>query len=93
MAVSGTLTSTGAGDRTGVSGAFNASLTGTFAATLRLERSFDGGATYEPLTALGTAITFTGPCSETFEEPEADVRYRWNCTSYTSGTIQYRISQ
>lgn len=72
---------------------FNASLWGTFVGTVRLARSFDNGATFLPLTALGTAISFTGPCTETFEEYEEGVLYRWECTSYTSGTINYRISQ
>ena len=76
-----------------VSRPFNLSLWGTFAATVQLERSFDG-ATWLPLTALGTAVyVFTAPCSETAEETEMGVVYRLNCTSYTSGTVNYRLSQ
>lgn len=71
---------------------FNMSLWGTFAGTVQLERSFDG-ATWLPLTERGSSITFTGPCSEIFEEPEPSAQYRLNCTSYTSGTINYRLSQ
>jgi len=72
---------------------FNAVLNGTFVATLRLERSLDGGVTYYPLTALGDNFSFTGPCQEVFNEPQPGVLYAWNCTEYTSGTIAYRIGQ
>lgn len=72
---------------------FNASLWGTFVATLRLARSFDNGENFLPITALGTPITFTGPCTETFEEYEDGVLYRWECISYVSGTVNDRISQ
>ena len=71
---------------------FNLSLWGTFVGTVRLERSFDGS-TWLPITALGSAINFTGPVSETFEEAEGGVQYRLNCTAYTSGTVNYRLSQ
>lgn len=71
----------------------NMSLWGTFVATLVLERSFDKGVTWLPITALGTPIEFTGPCTETFEEYEKGVQWRWRCKARTSGTINYRISQ
>jgi hypothetical protein len=73
--------------------AFNMSLWGTFVGTVILERSFDGGETFLPLTALGTSITFTAPCTEVFEEPEPSVLYRLRCSAYTSGPINYRLSQ
>ena len=72
---------------------FNMSLWGTFVGTVQLERSFDNGVTFLPLTALGTAITFTAPATEVFNEPESGVQYRLNCTAFTSGTINYRLSQ
>lgn len=96
MALTGTFTATG------VSAAFkpppnsiqmNMSLWGAFVATLVLERSFDKGVTWLPLTALGTSFSFTGPCTETFEEYEAGAQWRWRCTAFTSGTVNYRISQ
>lgn len=72
----------------------NVSLWGTFVGTVQLERSFDQGTTWLPITAGGTQIyVWTAPASETFEEPEGGVYYRLNCTAYTSGTINYRISQ
>lgn len=74
--------------------AFNISLWGTFVATVQLERSFDNGVTWLPLTAGGTAtLKFTAPCSESAGETEAGVLYRLNCTAYTSGTVNYRLSQ
>lgn len=98
----GTISAIGAGTNTLVPASdnsnmgtnpFNLTLTGPFVGTVVVERSFDDGTTYVPLTALGSAISFTTPCSETFEECENGVRYRVNCTAFTSGTITYRLSQ
>jgi hypothetical protein len=99
MATTGTFTATGqSASFTPATpdnnrGPFNMSLWGTFVGTVQVERSFDGGTTWLPLTALGTAIPFTAPCSEVFEELEFGVQYRLNCTAYTSGTINYRLSR
>lgn len=70
---------------------YNITLSGTFVGTVIVERSFDGS-TFHPLTALGASISFTAACSETFEEPEVGVQIRLRCSSYTSGTIDYRLS-
>lgn len=74
---------------------FNMALYGTFVGTVAFERSFDGGTTYSALSedASGTTATYTVPVNATCYEPERGVLYRWNCTAYTSGTINYRISQ
>lgn len=73
---------------------FNVSLWGTFSATVQLERSLDNGSTWLPITAAGTQLyVWTTPASEVVEEPEASVIYRLNCTAFTSGTVNYRISQ
>jgi hypothetical protein len=74
---------------------FNACLDGSFVGTVRLERAFpDRIGTVHPLTAAGASIlSFTAPCSEQWQEDEFGVLYRWNCTAYTSGTINYRLSQ
>lgn len=87
------LTAAGSTTSIFVNGNFNASLTGTFVATMQLERSFDGGVTFQPLTAGGTPITYTTIMSESFYEPEIDALYRWRCTAYTSGTITCRIGK
>lgn len=72
---------------------FNISLRGTFVATVQLERSFDG-TNWHPITASGTQLyVWTAPASEIAVEPQCGVLYRLNCTSYTSGTVNFRISQ
>ena len=73
---------------------FNITIYGTFVGTVRLERSFDAGTTWVPLTANGSAIlSFTAPASESWSESGANMSYRMNCTAYTSGTINYRLGQ
>jgi hypothetical protein len=78
-------------------GQFNIALTGTAVATIQLERSFDGGATWCGIFAGGTQLyqwSYSGTnLSETAEENERSVLYRLNCTSFTSGTLAYRLSQ
>lgn len=75
-------------------GAFNVSIWGTFVATLRLERSFDGGTTWLPVTNEGgTVRSWTAPVSTSFTEEELSVMYRLNCTAWTSGVAEWRISQ
>jgi len=69
----------------------------SYDATIQLERSFDGGSTWIVcnIDRAGTLAKWaTGtPVSQTFGEPEKNVLYRLNCTAYTSGVINYRISQ
>lgn len=74
--------------------AFNVSLWGTFSASVRLVRSFDGGTTFLPLTADGNGLMiFTAPVSEQWSEPETGVSYRLECSGFVSGTVNYRMSQ
>lgn len=70
-------------------------LSGTFVATIQVEASKDNGATWAPvsLDPYGTTATFTAPIRRWFFEPEDGVRYRVNCTAYTSGTVNYWLSQ
>lgn len=73
---------------------FNLSLWGTFAGNVLLERSFDAGTTWLPLTGGGGALmSFAAPASEQWEESEVGVQYRLRCASYISGTVNYRVSQ
>ena len=73
---------------------FNISLWGTFTATIQLERSFDAGTTWLPITAAGTQLyRWSAPASESASDDETGVRYRLDCTYFSSGTINYRISQ
>jgi hypothetical protein len=94
--ITGTFTSTGnSASFTPVFGRdFNWSLWGTFVATVVLERSFDSGSTWHPLTGGGTVISsVTTAVSETQRESEVGVIYQLRCSAYTSGTVNYRISQ
>lgn len=75
-------------------GWFNFTVYGTFSGTVVLEKSFDGGVTW-----VGTQIPFTTTAVSTttvksFQvfEPERGVLYRSNCTAYSSGTANTRIS-
>ena len=73
---------------------FNVSIWGTFSASVQLERSFDGGTTWLPITAAGVQLfVWTAPASEVNQEDQISVAYRLRCTAYTSGTVSYRISQ
>lgn len=74
-------------------GLFNLTISGTFVGSVWLERSFNGGSDWHPCTSLGASIAFTAPCSEVASEPQPGTLYRLTCTAYTSGTINYRLSQ
>lgn len=70
---------------------------GNWNATIRLERSFDGGVTWYICGVGGggqQAIynTVNQDVSFVASEPEKGVAYRLNCSAYTSGTINYRLS-
>ncbi|WP_194745738.1 hypothetical protein [Thermaurantiacus tibetensis] len=75
------------------SGRFILAIGGTFVATLVPECSFDGGATWLPLTSLGNAITFTARAVEVMSCPEPGVLFRMRCSAHTSGAAEIRISQ
>lgn len=74
---------------------FSVSASGTFVATVQLERSFDNGDNWFVCSsdASGTTASWSAPFSVVAEEPTPGVLYRLNCTAYTSGTVTYRISQ
>lgn len=70
---------------------------GNWNATVRIERSFDGGTTWivAGVGGGGQQASYNTPnqdVSVVYTEPERGVLYRLNCTSYTSGTINYRMS-
>lgn len=91
----GAFTATGQSAGVLIRGKFNLALWGTFVASLALERSFDGGTTWLncSLDAAGSPNTLTVPVALIAEEPEPGVLYRLNCSSHTSGTVNWRISQ
>lgn len=76
-------------------GAFSGGVETPFVGTVNLERSFDGGVAYQIVStdSVGTPATYTGDVNACVTETEQGVLYRWNCTAYSSGTINYRISQ
>jgi hypothetical protein len=73
---------------------FNVDVSGTFVATLAVQRSFDGGTTWSTISrdASGTPATFTAPFSIQVSEPEVGVQYRVAMTAFTSGSANYRMS-
>lgn len=103
--LSGTFAATGQSANGIVIGSFNVSLwgtplgsageAGTFSGTVNVERSLDNGTTWIPASTdgTGTQAIYTGPISVTGFEPEDGSLYRFNCTAYSSGTINYRLSQ
>lgn len=77
----------------------NAAFTGggiSYTGSVQIERSLDGGATWLLCNIGGSgslAVYAAGtPISLTFGEPERNVLYRLNCTAFTTGPINYRIS-
>lgn len=85
--LAGSFTATGQSASLDINGAFNISLSGFGVGTVALERSFDNG------TSWVSVESFTADAEKIGEEPEEGVRYRFNCSAYTSGTIAYRLSQ
>ena len=83
---SGTFTATGssAGQNHSGGGLLALSISGTFAATVDLQRSFDSGGTYQ------TIVSYTAPTEVNIEAANPSVRYRVNCT-WTSGTVTYYL--
>lgn len=92
--VEGQFTANGNSDSVAIDGRANMTVSGTFVATLTLQRSFDDGTTWHTVAkdADGNAAAYTAPVSLTFEEPETGILYRLNC-AFTSGTVNFRISQ
>ena len=70
------------------------SLAGTWAGTVKVLRSVDGGTTKLPLTAAGTGWgQFTAnACEPVWEESEAAATL-WLDAALTSGTLTYRLAQ
>jgi hypothetical protein len=85
--ISGSFTGTGQSSTIELYGDFAYSLSGFGTATVRLERSFDNGATWKVVRSDTADIENNG------KEVLSKVLYRVNCSAYTSGTIVYRVSQ
>lgn len=77
-----------------MTGAYNATVSGTFVAQLALERTFDGGATWVPVPdGAGGTVVAAGPTSLVLYEPEDGVLYRWRVSSFSSGSAVARVSR
>jgi hypothetical protein len=101
--VSGSFTGTGKSSCFLVWGNFNVVIygssppNGTWNGTVQLERSFDGGTTWivAGVGGSGAQAVYSTPNQDVSVigyEPEKGVAYRLDCTAYTSGTINYRMS-
>lgn len=90
----GTITGTGAA--AGVQermGAFTLSVWGTFAATVRLEVSFDGGTTWAPVFGDdGQSVDLSAPGNIQVTQTESGVLYRVFCSAFTSGVVSWQIA-
>lgn len=84
---SGSFTGTGASAAIELRGEYNLSLSGFGTATVALQRSFDGGASWK------TVDGFAGDAEMAGFEAEAGMLYRLNCTAHSAGTIAYRLSR
>lgn len=76
-----------------VVGNFNASTRGTWTGTIKLRRSLDNGANWMDLTAGGSSISYTANLDESFYEPEPQALYRWEFTTFGSGSVIVRIGK
>lgn len=94
MATTGSLSSVTSGAAVVVKpGMFSVKISGTFVATVRLEKSIDNGVTWDPhMIPVATALSWTAPMSINLEEGERCL-YRMNMTARTSGTADWRIGQ
>ncbi len=101
--VAGVFTGTGQSGSFLVWGPFNLFLygssgpNGAWSGTVRLERSFDGGTTWVVcgIGGSGAQATWVGASADisiVVGEVERGMLYRLNCTAYTSGNINYRMS-
>lgn len=64
---------------------YNISIAGTFDATLELQKSYDGGVTFNAVKE------YTVPIEELGTEPESGIKYRFECTVFTSGQADTRL--
>lgn len=69
---------------------FGVQISGGFVGTIVLERSLDDGVTWiQPTLASGLVTSWTAPASQDFPVQEFGNLYRFRCTAWTSGTINY----
>ena len=84
FSVAGAITSQTNGDATDPVGKADLSIWGTFSATIAIQRQESGG-------NWGTIETVTEPVEKVITNA-LNMPFRINVTSYSSGTVNYRIS-
>ena len=90
------FTGVAAGDPVRISGKFDALIEGGVG-TVAIERSLDDEVSWQVVSRdeLGTAAAYTTNNDVAFngmlEEADSDIPYRFNCTAFTSGTINTRF--
>lgn len=82
-----TFTGTGVSPGVEIKGEFSVSISGFGTGSVAAQRSYDDGATWR------TVDTFSADYEGYGREQESGVLYRFNCTSYTSGSINCRMGQ
>ena len=75
-----TAVASGNGIKVNKGNSFKYEITGTFSATVVLEKTVNGGATWE------TILTKTAAASGNIYVIDESAEYRFRCTAYTSGT-------
>ena len=92
--LAGSFTATGQSGAIALYGPFSVAIWGAFAATLQLQKSFDGGNTWIPYGAddSGVIPTLSAPTAFRVVESELGINYRLACTGFTSGMVNYRLS-
>jgi hypothetical protein len=93
--LTGSFSGTGQSNAVAIWGDFNLNLSGTFSATVQLERSFDSQVTWTVVATdgIGTPAIYNKPIGLLGLEVEPGVYYRLNCTGFSSGPLNYRLSQ
>ena len=75
-------------DAVSLEGYFNISISGTFVATVTVQRSYDAGSTWHDVDS------WTAPAEEVGFDPEFRLyRIGVKSSNYTSGTVEVRIGE
>lgn len=85
--VTASFGATGVSASVALCGGFSLSISGTFAGTVQLQRSFDNGGTWHSVEE------FTATAEKNGMEHEDGILYRLECTAYTSGTAVCRLAR
>ncbi len=85
--LAGSFTGTGASAALELRGDYNLSLSGFGTADVALQRSFDGGVSWNDVDS------FAGDAEMAGFEAEGGMLYRLNCGAHSAGTIAYRLSR